>query len=76
MSFSDWWRSYNCLPAATQQKAGKESGQTNQMARLNNTLRQRICRIVRKCLSFSKKEYMPNLYFKLFAFYYNPELIS
>lgn len=65
-----------CLPAETHQKAGKESGQTNHVERLNNILRQRMSRLVRKSLSFSKKEYMLNLHFKLFAFHYNLELIS
>ena len=74
-----FWRSYNCLPAATHQKMGKESGQTNHVERLNNTLRQRISLAsgeIRKCLSFSKKEYMLHLHFKLFAFHYNLEIIS
>jgi insertion element IS1 protein InsB len=34
---------------------GKESGLTSYIERLNNTLRQRIARLVRKTLSFSKK---------------------
>lgn len=33
----------------------KESGLTSYIERLNNTLRQRISRLVRKTLSFSKK---------------------
>jgi IS1 family transposase len=34
---------------------GKETGLTAYIERLNNTLRQRISRLVRKTLSFSKK---------------------
>jgi IS1 family transposase len=34
---------------------GKETGLTNLIERFNNTLRQRISRLVRKTLSFSKK---------------------
>ena len=34
---------------------GKESGLTSYIERLNNTLRQRVSRLVRKTLSFSKK---------------------
>nr|CAO90310.1 unnamed protein product [Microcystis aeruginosa PCC 7806] len=34
---------------------GKETGQTNPIERLNNTFRQRISRLVRESLSFSKK---------------------
>ncbi|MEG4589258.1 IS1 family transposase, partial [Microcoleus sp. MOSTC5] len=30
-------------------------GKTNHIERFNNTLRQRVCRLVRKTLSFSKK---------------------
>jgi len=33
----------------------KASGQTNHIERFNNTLRQRIGRLVRKTLAFSKK---------------------
>lgn len=33
----------------------KETGQTNPIERLNNTFRQRISRLVRESLSFSKK---------------------
>ena len=75
-SFSDFWKSYNCIPESTHQKVGKETGQTAHIERLNNTIRQRFSRFVRKTLSFSKKEYMLNLHFKLWAFYYNLNLIS
>ena len=33
----------------------KETGLTNHIERFNNTLRQRVSRLVRKTLSFSKK---------------------
>jgi insertion element IS1 protein InsB len=75
-SFSDLWRSYNCIPTETHQKVGKETGQTNHIERFNNTLRQRVSRLVRKTLSFSKKEYMLNLHFKLFAFFYNQKIAT
>lgn len=75
-SFSDFWRAYNCIPKLTHEKVGKETGQTNHIERLNNTLRQRIARMVRKTLSFSKKEYMMNIHFKLFAYYYNLEHVT
>ena len=70
-SFSDFWKAYHCLPQDTHSMVGKETGLTNHVERLNNTLRQRISRFVRKTLSFSKKEYMLNLHFKLFAYHYN-----
>ncbi len=55
-SFSDFWRAYNALPSDTHQKVGKQTGETAHIERLNNTLRQRLSRLVRKALSFSKKE--------------------
>ena len=75
-SFSDFWASYNCLPEETHTKVDKETGLTNHVERLNNTIRQRFSRFVRKTLSFSKKLYMLNLHFKLWAFQYNLNLIS
>jgi IS1 family transposase len=54
-SFSDFWKSYNCIPKITHTTVGKETEQTAHIERLNNTLRQRISRLVRKTLSFSKK---------------------
>jgi len=75
-SFSDFWKSYNCLPTQTHTKVGKETGLTNHVERLNNTIRQRFSRFVRKTLSFSKKEYILNLHFKLWAFQYNTNLIN
>ncbi len=70
-SFSDFWAAYNCIPKVTHEKVGKETGQTAHIERLNNTIRQRFSRMVRKTLSFSKKEYMLNLHFKLWAWHYN-----
>lgn len=75
-SFSDFWRAYNCLPATTHQLVGKDTGETAHIERLNNTLRQRVSRLVRKTLSFSKKEYMLNLHIKLFAVHYNRACIN
>jgi IS1 family transposase len=75
-SFSDFWRAYNCVPSATHQRVGKKTGATAHIERLNNTLRQRINRLVRRALSFSKKEYMLSLHFKLFAVHYNLECIN
>jgi IS1 family transposase len=70
-SFSDFWAAYNCIPEVTHEKVGKGAGQTCHIERLNNTIRQRFSRMVRKALSFSKREYMLNLHFKLFAWHYN-----
>jgi IS1 family transposase len=54
----------------------KETGQTAHIERLNNTLRQRLSRLVRKTLSFSKRVYLLNLHFKLFAYFYNLERLT
>ncbi len=70
-SFSDFWKAYNCLPESTHQKVGKETGETAHVERLNNTIRQRFSRLVRRTLSYSKRAYMLNLHFKLWAYYYN-----
>ncbi len=43
------------IPSKRHRPVGKETGQTNPIERLNNTFRQRISRLVRESLSFSKK---------------------
>lgn len=53
---TDFWEAYALvLPGKRYKAVGKESGKTCYIERLNNTLRQRISRLVRKTLSFSKK---------------------
>jgi IS1 family transposase len=42
------------IPSQRHRAVGKESGQTNHIERFNCTLRQRVSRLVRKTLSFSK----------------------
>ena len=54
--YTDFWESYKkVLPSKRHRAVGKESGQTNHIERFNCTLRQRVSRLVRKTLSFSKK---------------------
>jgi len=43
------------LPSKRHKAVGKETGLTNHIKRFNNTLRQRMSRLVRKTLSFSNK---------------------
>jgi hypothetical protein len=43
------------IPAAQHQTISKQARKTNHIERLNNTLRQRVSRLVRSALSFSKK---------------------
>lgn len=54
--YTDFWEAYEAvLPTKRHRAVGKESGQTNHIERFNCTLRQRVSRLVRKTLSFSKK---------------------
>ena len=54
--YTDFWASYeNVISKNRHWAVGKESGKTNQIERFNNTMRQRISRLVRATLSFSKK---------------------
>lgn len=56
VAYTDFWDSYKTvIPPQRHRAVGKESGQTNHIERLNNTFRQRISRLVRESLSFSKK---------------------
>ena len=56
VSYTDFWISYAAVfPRSRHKAVGKETGLTNHIERFNNTLRQRISRLVRKALSFSKK---------------------
>ncbi len=54
--YTDFWSAYEKIIPGTRHKAvGKETGMTNHIERFNNTMRQRISRLVRSTLSFSKK---------------------
>lgn len=54
--YTDFWSAYDkVLPSNRHKSVGKETGLTSYIERFNNTLRQRISRLVRKTLSFSKK---------------------
>ncbi len=55
--YSDFWEAYKSVfPECRHRAVGKESGQTNHVERTDCTLRQRVSRLVRKTLSFSKKQ--------------------
>ncbi|MBM0741809.1 IS1 family transposase [Phormidium sp. CLA17] len=56
VSYTDFWSAYNqVFPSKRHHSVGKESGKTSYIERFNCTLRQRVSRLVRKTLSFSKK---------------------
>lgn len=54
--YTDFWSSYEeIFPSKRHIQVGKESGKTSYIERFNCTMRQRVSRLVRKTLSFSKK---------------------
>ena len=56
ISYTDFWSAYGeIFPRKRHRAVGKETGKTNHIERFNLTLRQRVSRLVRKTLSFSKK---------------------
>jgi len=55
-AYTDFWEAYNAVfPSERHSAVGKETGKTNYIERFNCTMRQRVSRLVRKTLSFSKK---------------------
>ena len=55
VSYTDFWSAYRIVfPQKRHRAVGKDTGKTNYIERFNNTMRQRISRLVRKTLSFSK----------------------
>lgn len=72
--FSDLWEAYQkVLPKEQHQPCGKEEGETNHVERFNLTLRQRLGRLTRKTLSFSKSVLMHLIVFRLFLVRYNQQ---
>ncbi len=56
LCYTDFWQAYaGVFPNKRHQAVGKRSGKTNGIERFNCTLRQRVSRLVRSTLSFSKK---------------------
>jgi IS1 family transposase len=54
--YTDYWDAdESVLPSNRHYAVGKETGLISYIERFNNTLRQRVSRLVRKTLSFSKK---------------------
>jgi insertion element IS1 protein InsB len=54
--YTDFWQAYEqVIPSRRHRAVGKETGQTSYIERFNNTVRQRVGRLVRQTLSFSKK---------------------
>ncbi|MEG4800432.1 IS1 family transposase [Microcoleus sp. ARI1-B5] len=55
VSYTDFWSACGTVFYFKTHKVGKETKLTNYLERFNNTMRQRISRLVRNTLSFSKK---------------------
>ena len=73
--YTDHWEAYKTvLPTKRHHAVGKETGLTNYIERFNNTLRQRVSRLVRQTLSFSKNldNHMSAIW--NFIHYYNEQI--
>ncbi len=76
IAYTDFWAAYAAvLPSKRHRAVGKETGKTSYIERLNNTFRQRVSRLVRKTLSFSKslENHIGAVWY--FVHYYNASLL-
>ena len=76
IAYTDFWAAYaTVLPSNRHLAVDKETGKTSYIERFNNTLRQRVSRLVRKTLSFSKslENYIGAIWY--FIHYYNASLL-
>jgi insertion element IS1 protein InsB len=72
MFYTDQYVVYTgVIPVAQHRAIRKLARKTNHIERFNNTLRQRVCRLVRETLSFSKKLAHHIGAIKLFICHYN-----
>jgi len=56
LCYTDFWEAYALIfPTKRHLAVGKKTGRTNQIEGFNCKMRQRVARLVRKTLSFSKK---------------------
>ena len=69
---TDRWEAYGlAIPAAQHTACSKQSGAVSLIERFNCTLRQRVSRLVRKSLSFSKSDWFLLEAIKYFIAHYN-----
>jgi IS1 family transposase len=76
IAYTDFWAAYGAVfPSKRHRPVGKETGKTSYIERFNNTLRQRVSRLVRKTLSFSKsvENHIGAIWY--FIHYYNASLL-
>jgi insertion element IS1 protein InsB len=75
LCYTDFWDAYGVvLPSKRHHAVGKETGETAHVERFNNTLRQRCANLVRKTLSFSKREDRHEMRIRGFVDVYNAPL--
>ena len=75
--YTDLWESYcDVLPSDRHYPSTKKSGETTRIERLNNTLRHRCSRLVRKNLAFSKNFFNHEGAILYFIHHYNEEMLS
>ena len=75
--YTDFWQAYKTvIPPECHRAVGKETGLTNHIERLNNTFRQRVSRLAKESISFSKKlnNHIGAIWY--FIHGYNAELIK
>ncbi len=69
---TDKWDAYGlAIPSNQHTACAKQSGEVSLIERFNCTLRQRVSRLVRKSLSFSKSDWFHRKAIKYFLAYYN-----
>lgn len=72
--YSDFWDAYTkVVPSQRHRAVGQECGETAHIERFNNTLPQRLGRLVRKTWSFSKNQDMLVASLQLLLHRYNQE---
>ena len=72
LCYTDFWTAYaDVLPQEQHRATGKGEGQTCHVERFNNVLRQRLGRLVRRTLSFSKNDVMHEACLLLFLHEHN-----
>lgn len=70
--YTDFWEAYGkVVPSCRHRPVGKETGETSHIERTNGTFRQRISRLVRKTLSFSKSNENHRRAIKYFIWCFN-----
>jgi IS1 family transposase len=73
LCYSDFWQAYQAVVPPEQHCISERQGKTNHIERFNNTMRQRLARLVRRTLSFSKINSMHEVAIKLFIHHYNTQ---